>query len=237
MDVVYNGIDLDKFEGVTPNEQMLKIKEGNEKIIFFPARVVKISTGEMSKQKNFELVLKAASELARRGTENFKIVTVFNESTEDEQAKKTLEKLNSMFSEYGIEDKVRFIPPINPKEMPSYYAGADILCVPSTNETFGLVYPEAMAAGKVAIASNTGGPREYIENGKNGFLVDPEDESDLTNVLERLLIEDGLIEKIGKEGKETAKRFSMENMMNGIMSVYRELGVYEEVGEKEELGK
>lgn len=213
--VVYDGIDLSLYENVRPKKKLEDLKENDNQIIFFPAR--------MEKQKNFLLLAKAAKCLIDRGLTNFKIVTIFDEHTVNEREKKERREIREILNDYGLSDKVVFIPAINPFEMPSYYASCDIMCVPSVNETFGLVYLEAMALGKVVIASNTGGPKEYIKDEENGFLVDPEDPKGLAFVLERLLRDKNLLTRIGIMAKRTANNYSVNKTMESIEKIYRDI--------------
>lgn len=77
-------------------------------------------------------------------------------------------------------DKVEFIGFRDWKDLPEVYAQADILCVPSRYDGWGLVVPEGLAAGLPTISSTqTGAAVEFIETGKNGWLVPPGDENAL----------------------------------------------------------
>lgn len=217
---IYNGIDLDRFKNVKSAKIFSRLKKGGDKIIFFPARVVRLSTGEISKQKNFMLVVEACSKLVKTGVKNFKLVATFNASSASRQARKTKQKLMKKFEKGGISEKIEFLPSIKPRDMPAFYAGVDIICVPSIKETFGLIYLEAMASRKVAIASNSGGPKEYIKNGKNGFLVDAEDAEGLAKLLSKLITNDALAKAIGRKAWETAQTFTLERMCRDIETIY-----------------
>ena len=218
--VVYNGIDLSKFENVSPDPEMLKLKDSGQFIIFFPARVISMSQGGISKQKNFELVLKACNLLLLENQKNFKLVAILNEAERKDDTESAFVDLDQLLAKYNLGEQIKFIPTILPDDMPKFYAGADIVCVPSLNETFGLVYIEAMSLGKIAIASNTGGPVEYINNEKDGFLVDPEDENDLLAVLKKILSGEINKEEFSKNAKEKAKHYSAERMMIEVEKEY-----------------
>ena len=221
--VIYNGIDVSKFSNVNPSEELAELKKTGKMIIFFPARVVSMSQGGISKQKNFELVLKACKRLLARNIKNFKLVAILNESERKDDTKNAFIELDDLLNKYNLGENIEFINSILPDEMPRFYAAADIVCVPSLYETFGLVYLEAMASGKIAIASNTGGPTEYIDNGIDGFLVDPENEADLSSVLEDLITGQKSFDDISIKAKEKAGEYSLEKMMSGVEEIYSKL--------------
>ncbi|GJM24583.1 MAG: hypothetical protein DHS20C16_09980 [Phycisphaerae bacterium] len=60
-------------------------------------------------------------------------------------------------------------------------------CMPSLREPFGLVYLEAMNAGLPVVALNLGAPRDLVENGETGFLVEPNDIAGLAGALEKIV--------------------------------------------------
>jgi glycosyltransferase involved in cell wall biosynthesis len=69
-------------------------------------------------------------------------------------------------------------------EVPSYLAGADVVCAPSLIEPFGQAILEAMACGRTVVATRIGGPPEFVPDGA-GLLVDPLDEVAIARALEQ----------------------------------------------------
>lgn len=105
----------------------------------------------------------------------------------------------------------------NKNELAKIFKDHHILLNPSIKikkweELFGIVNIEAMASGMIVIASKHIGPREIIENGKNGFLVDEKDIHQIRNILEKLLENKELISKISKNAIEYAKTFDISNI-------------------------
>jgi glycosyltransferase involved in cell wall biosynthesis len=73
-------------------------------------------------------------------------------------------------------------------EVPKWQSAADLIVHPVTGvEAFGMAVPEAMALGKVVIASDEGGPGEVIEDGISGVLVKKGDAENLARVAIDLL--------------------------------------------------
>lgn len=220
---IYNGIDIRHYKDVLPSQEVLKMKSSGKKIIFFPARITSSTKPGLNKQKNFRLVIDTCKTMLDKGIKDFKVLAIFNEVVSNENTKAGRENLFALLKEKGLKDFMIFIPAISPDLMPSYYAAVDIICVPSTDETFGLVYIEGMAAGRIVIASDTGGPREYIKNSENGFLVDPQNPIELAEILENLIKEKYDINSITLRAKKTAEGFSSEKMVEKIEEIYRSL--------------
>ena len=81
------------------------------------------------------------------------------------------EKLKRITEELGITDAVRFLGPIDHKELPYYLSAADVVVQPSIAEARSLACLEAMASGAAVIATATGGLKELINHGENGYLI------------------------------------------------------------------
>ena len=69
-------------------------------------------------------------------------------------------------------------------EVPAWIAASDVVCQPSLVEPFGLATLEAMASARSVVATQVGGPPEFVTP-ESGVLVDPEDEQALTSALSR----------------------------------------------------
>ncbi|MFH1332568.1 MAG: glycosyltransferase family 4 protein [archaeon] len=75
--------------------------------------------------------------------------------------------------EEGVQEMVNFTGHVNYEQLKEYYKKADIFAMPSTIESFGIALLEAMNYGLPLIGTNAGGIPEIIEEGKNGFLIEP----------------------------------------------------------------
>lgn len=86
-------------------------------------------------------------------------------------------------------------------DMDEYIKKMDVFVLPSLSEGLGISVIEAMAAGKLVIASNVGGVKELIEDKKSGILVEPGDEQGLYQAMRRVI-----------ENKEEAMRMRRESV-------------------------
>ncbi len=128
-------------------------------------------------------------------------------------------------------ERVRFAGRIPDNELPGYYAGCDLLAVPSRYESFGLVLLEGMMMGKPVIAGDAGGMRFIVEDGVNGFLFPPGDVGALADAIERLATSVELRERFGRRSREIyEERYTADRMAE------RTLGVYEAVSRHGDRG-
>jgi len=97
-------------------------------------------------------------------------------------------------------------------------AGSEMFAVPSRKEAFGLVVLEAMASETPVIATNVGGIPEIIQDGC-GLLVPPEDEKALAGMIEKVLTQQGLKEKLVFRARERVKQFSWENVVQSYLAL------------------
>jgi glycosyltransferase involved in cell wall biosynthesis len=105
-----------------------------------------------------------------------------------------------------------------------YMAGADILCLPSYREGFGLVLIEAAATGLATIGSRIYGITDAIVENETGLLFTAGDVGDLTNKIE-ILIEDPTLRRVlGENGQVRINRdFSKELVLSELLRYYKNL--------------
>ena len=94
--------------------------------------------------------------------------------------------LENLITENHIENKVKLNGFVNREEVPNYIAMAQCFIMISEEETFGLVYLEAMSMGCITIASRNEGMEGIIEDGVNGFLCKAGDEKELATIIDKI---------------------------------------------------
>ena len=103
----------------------------------------------------------------------------------------------------------------------SKYSEASFLVCSSLFEGFGLMMLEAMFSGLPIISYDCPcGPRELIQDNKNGFLVQPGDEKMLAKQICRLIEDENLRQRMGATAYEVAKGFSIEKITDQWMALF-----------------
>ena len=79
-------------------------------------------------------------------------------------------RIQSLCTQYGLSDNIRFMGATKPEKLAEWYSSADIILLTSIYEGFGRVIIEAMNYGVVPICTNVAGPNDIIQNGVTGIL-------------------------------------------------------------------
>jgi D-inositol-3-phosphate glycosyltransferase len=122
----------------------------------------------------------------------------------------------------GVTDSVVFLPPQTGDDLAALYRAADLVAVPSYNESFGLVALEAQACGTPVVAAAVGGLVAAVRDGVSGVLVDGHDPRDWATVLDRLLAEPGHRHRLAAGAVAHASQFSWDRTAETLLRVYRD---------------
>jgi D-inositol-3-phosphate glycosyltransferase len=121
----------------------------------------------------------------------------------------------------GISDSVRFLPPQTGDRLPALYQAADLVAVPSHNESFGLVALEAQACGTPVLAAAVGGLVTAVRDQVSGVLVDGHDPVDWARLLGALLSAPARRAELARGAVRHASNFSWARTASGLIEVYR----------------
>jgi glycosyltransferase involved in cell wall biosynthesis len=112
-----------------------------------------------------------------------------------------------------VRDRVEFLGFKDWPELPSCYAAADVLCVPSRYDGWGLVVPEGLASGLPVIAADRmGAAIEFIETGRNGWLVPAGDEGALLAAMrEAALLPSAELAEMSRRARESVSEHSLQH--------------------------
>ncbi|MDQ3728752.1 MAG: glycosyltransferase family 4 protein [Actinomycetota bacterium] len=129
--------------------------------------------------------------------------------------------LHRRVAELGLGDAVEFLG--HREDVPEVLRAFDLLLVPSWEEPFGMSMIEAMAMGTPVLATEVGGPSEVIEDGRNGCLLPPRRPEIWAQAAESVLGQPDLRMRLGREGRRTAGRFSLDRHVDALVASYREV--------------
>ena len=205
---IYNGLDLELYPFAAPRSDVLRSAfhlAPEDKLIGLIATIISA--------KGHHVVIEAARLLrdSLAVETPWRVVFVGAVFEESLLGKAYLDRLEKLIAEHHLQDRVLFAG--KQQNMPAVYADLDFVLNASVEpEPLGTTIYEAMAMGKLAIASNLGGSAEIVDEGKAGFLVAPGDSLELANLLAKLLrgeIDLGSILPVARQRVETC--FDLRN--------------------------
>lgn len=169
-----------------------------------------IAVGRFSHQKNFEALIDIWSEVCKQNNDwQLKIIG-------DGEEKRNIQK---QIKNYGIEDRVRLLPPTN--EIEKEYLTSSILVLTSRYEGLPMILIEAQSFGLPIVAYTCKcGPKDVISDGKDGFLVDENDKQSFTQRLLQLINNDELRKQMGFDARRNSTRFSEEKIMQQWIELF-----------------
>ena len=215
--MVYPGADVEHF---TPGSDRATERTRRELGIPFLAKVVGF-VGRLQRLKAPGVLLRAAAILVRRHPDLLLSVVICGGPSGS--GKNSLEELQDLAKELGIAHIVRFLSPRPAEELVSIYQAADLIAVPSYNESFGLVAVEAQASGTPVVAADVGGLSIAVDNGKSGLLVEGHEPEVWADALGELLIDDERRIEMSEYAPIHASRFSWEKAAESLRAIYAEL--------------
>ncbi len=133
-------------------------------------------------------------------------------------------ELKAQAERLGLSEHGGFLGWIGDDVLHSLYRIADLCVVPSIYEPFGLVALEAMASGCPCIVADTGGLREVVPVGERvGLRFNGGDAEHLGVMIERLLVDEQLRERLVTEASEHVLRFDWDDIALRTRGIYGEL--------------
>ncbi len=130
------------------------------------------------------------------------------------------DSLVRLADELGISANVRFVPPVSQERLVDWYAASTLVCVPSYNESFGLVAIEAQATGTPVVAAAVGGLTTAVRHENSGLLVEGHDPASYATAFQRVLLEPGLREQLAWGAESHAQQFGWDRTADVMMGVY-----------------
>src|SRR5436190_22256304 len=110
------------------------------------------------------------------------------------------------------------------EDVAPFYAAFDALVLPSSNEGTPVSVIEALGAGRPVVATRVGGVPDVVQEGRDGFLVDPGATDDLAERLTRLARDPDLRERMGAAGRERVlPRYAVARLIDDVDRLYRSL--------------
>ena len=147
------------------------------------------------------------------------------------QLKKTHSKVKAMVVGDGPaqEEMMELLPKavftgfLKGEDLATAYASSDIFFFPSDTETFGNVTLEAMASGLPTVVANATGSKSLVDHGENGFRAPVEKSDKFFTLIEKLVVDPELRERMAKASLEKSKKYSWDSINGKLLGYYKEV--------------
>ncbi|WP_338768664.1 D-inositol-3-phosphate glycosyltransferase [Nocardia vulneris] len=211
IDVVPPGADLSRYRpGDKAAARAALGLAADEQIVAFVGRIQPL--------KAPDVLVRAAAAVLRAGqARNLRVLIVGGPSGSGLERPDALIELAAAL---GIADRVTFLPPQPPDRLVQVYRAADLVAVPSYNESFGLVAIEAQASGTPVLAADVGGLGTAVRHGESGLLVPGHRTPDWAGALGYLLDDPERLRRMSARAVEHAANFSWEHTAAGLLTSY-----------------
>ena len=212
--VVSPGVDLYTF---TPGQGRSAARE----VVGLPHEALVVTfVGRIQPHKGPEVLIRAISELVKHSPllRHKLIVNIIGGASGANTEE--VDRLKELATWLGIDDVVRFAPPVPRADLAQWYRAADLVVVPSYSESFGLVALESQACGTPVVATAVGGLRTAVADGISGVLVDGHDPKAWSSVISRLLQEPQRRVLLSMGAIEHASHFGWDATARGTLDIY-----------------
>lgn len=180
------------------------------------SKVVFSVIGSMSVRKNQKVLLHALKQLPKEVADQLEIRFIGDYNTQ-----------------YGMEvqeeakglSQIKFSGVLNRQELAREFCDIDVLVCPSLEETMSITVTEGMMFGKLCLVSKNTGMAQYIAEGGNGYVFDPEDERELAGMMSNIVRKRDEWEAVRKKARETYEtEFSMDVFADRLEKLIGKVG-------------
>ena len=211
--VVPQSVDVERFDDAGGQRDLWRDR------LAASANPVVAAIGRIDPEKGLHVLIRAVALLRSSGVK-VQLALVGSPSKDAGDYLAGLQQLG----EELLGDALRIVPQVD--DVPAVLRSIDILTCPSREEPFGLILLEAQACRVPVVATASGGPLDFIADGRTGLLVEPDDPHALAEAIGRLVADPVLRERIAGAGQHLVRsRYTAAIRSERFAALYRGLGV------------
>jgi glycosyltransferase involved in cell wall biosynthesis len=170
--------------------------------------------GKVEEHKGIKILLEALKKVKAKKQDVS--LTMVGELKDEKYVKNKIKCLN-------IEKSVELVGRVPFEETVRFFQSCDIFCLPSKFEAFGLSILQAMSCGKPIVTTRSGGIPEFVEEGKSGFLVSPDNSETLASKIIELIRNPSLRYEMGSYNRKLCKeKYDWDRIVEQFEDLYTE---------------
>ena len=211
--VIPGGVDLERFR---PHGRDAARRElgfaGSEKVVLFVGRIQRL--------KGLEVLLRAFARLET--LPRARLVIVGGQAGKTPESRE-IARLQHLAARLGVAERTRFVGAVAHERLPLYYSAADVLAMPSSYESFGLVAVESLACGTPVVATRVGGLSSIVRDGETGMLVPWRDADLFAERLRSVLSDDALRARLAGATRASALQYGWDRIADEHLALFEEV--------------
>lgn len=195
--IIHPGVDVRRFRPGLPAQDL------RDQLGLGPGAKLLLSVGRLQRRKGFDTVIRCLPELVAAGLDvHYAIIGIGEDA----------DYLADLAKQLGVDGRVHRLGHVAMEDLPRWYNACDLFVLANRDiagdtEGFGIVFIEAAACGKMAIAGQAGGTGSAVLEGVTGLRIDGESQTALTAALADILRDEGRREGFGAAGLARAREF------------------------------
>jgi len=206
--VIHNGVDINKFKPAA-DKRKIKLELGLN-----PDDIAILSVGRLYARKGLFTLIESITAVAQHHPNAKFIISGKGQSDE-------MNKLIAHAQKLGVKENIVFTGYYPDKKLPKLYQAADVFAFSTFYEHHPFAVLEALSTGLPVVTTMVGGIPETIDNGKNGFLVEPFKSRQFANKILYLLEHPAEADEMGALARRTIEeRFDWHIVVKDAMDVY-----------------
>jgi glycosyltransferase involved in cell wall biosynthesis len=217
--VVYNPVDVSRFDPSAISRETARSRLGLDQ-----STAVLVMVAQIIPWKAQDDAIRILAELKREHPDVCLLLVgspKFTSRAARWDSEAFASRLDRLILSLGVQEEVRCLGERD--DVPEILRAADIVLVPSWQEPFGMCVIEAMAMELPVLATNVGGPREVITDGKDGLLLPPQEPTTWAAAASRLLRQAELRTSIGRAARErVVEEMNAANYVERVLDGYAE---------------
>jgi glycosyltransferase involved in cell wall biosynthesis len=171
------------------------IRQGREGDLAGLGHPMFLFVGSLIKRKGPRHLIVAARKLKELGAGKFSVVLV----GDGDEA----EELRELVCALQLQHEVRLLGQVPYHLLGFYFRSCDVFVLPTLEDTWAMVVPEALSFGKPVLCSKYAGAKELVEPGVNGFTFDPHESEELVGYMARFIHDPALATEFGARAAQT----------------------------------
>jgi D-inositol-3-phosphate glycosyltransferase len=217
IEIVPPGVNTERFFPLSPDEAKARLG-------FDPHKQLFLFVGRIEPLKAVDTIIKALAIVRQEDRRLFKklaFAIVGGDPNDFRDAE--MAALKALSCELGLGDVVHFMGAKDQSELPTFYAAATAVIMPSDYESFGMVALEAMASGKPVIASQVGGLAFLVRDRETGYLVPVREPQSLAKSIQEIMNDLIKTEEMGQNAALVAKEYAWPRIADRLLTIFDEV--------------